>query len=699
LSNSNRHCARRTAAGILASTLALSGVVAAATPANAAAGFGFDRLAGNDRYETSAAVTARYRATGTDAITNVIVASGESGRTPDALAANFLAGIQNAPVLLTRKDTTPEPILEQLRALRAAGATTLTVVGGTAAISDMQLESFRTELGFTTVTRLGGLDRYETALKVVLEGEASPLASNIGLVASGTSTIDALAGGPLAYKGKHPLFLVEQDAIPGATAAAIIESEVTSVYILGGETRVGPDVVTLLEDNGIEVLGRLAGVNRSETSVRIAEALVADFGFTNTTFNLASGANEGIDALGGAALSGKENRPLLITNTAEDAAPVVAHAMRNAATLNAVGHIFGGTEVVERDLENAIVRAGGGTVFGDVTLSAMTVQQGGTLTGTIAGDVQSASVSGCGLTDQALADADGAMAGRQFTVTVPATQAAGECTLAFTATPVGGGAAVTTTVTVTVTAAPPPQTAPAAPTAVSAEAGTGEASDDITVTVSFAAGADADNVVIQRAEVTGAGNTDEATTGTVGTFTTVHTASPTAAQLAAGSFTFLDENVPAGTYRYRAALTNEAGSSAFTADPNNETATTPTAPPANVAPEAIDATFVDEATDADTIFGDEVGDVIRLALTEVVERAAGATISIDPDGAGATAPVVLTCGTNVTCTDNTANSQFGLTSTATTPAIPLDATSTVSATTGLTDPEGAAVTGLPELID
>ena len=81
MSNLNRHPVRRTAAGVLAGALALSGALSAGIlPANAAAGFGFDRLAGNDRYETSAAIAARYRAlagtgTGTSAPGTVTSAS------------------------------------------------------------------------------------------------------------------------------------------------------------------------------------------------------------------------------------------------------------------------------------------------------------------------------------------------------------------------------------------------------------------------------------------------------------------------------------------------------------------------------------------------------------------------------------------------------------------------------------------------
>ncbi len=348
MSRTTRHPVRRMGAGVLAGALALSGAVAAGTPASAASTFALQRTQGDDRYETSAAI-----ATAFGTATSVLLASGEQGRTPDALAANFLAGVRNAPVLLTRRDTTPAPILA---AIRATGATRITVVGGPVAVSDLQIQSL-TNAGFT-VDRVAGANRFETAARVAEAGEGAT-ASNVGIVASGVSTIDALAGGPLAFKGRHPLFLVTRDRIPGATLAAMRASGITSVYVLGGEAVVGAQVVAQLADAGITVTERLAGADRSETSVAIAYRLMETFGFTATTFNLASGLNEGIDALGGAALSGKENRVLLITNTATSAAPVTAFATAQAAELTAPGRIFGGTTVVAATLEARIENAAG----------------------------------------------------------------------------------------------------------------------------------------------------------------------------------------------------------------------------------------------------------------------------------------------------------------------------------------------------
>ena len=60
MSKINRHPVRRTAAGVLAGALALSGAVAAAVPANAAPGFTLDRLDGVTRYDTSARIAEAF---------------------------------------------------------------------------------------------------------------------------------------------------------------------------------------------------------------------------------------------------------------------------------------------------------------------------------------------------------------------------------------------------------------------------------------------------------------------------------------------------------------------------------------------------------------------------------------------------------------------------------------------------------------
>ncbi len=107
-------------------------------------------------------------------------------------------------------------------------------------------------------------------------------------------------------------------------------------------------------------------------------------------------------------------------------------------------------------------------------------------------------------------------------------------------------------------------------------------------------------------------------------------------------------------------------------------------------PTAVDADFTDAGTDGD-FGGGEVGDLITFALDEVVPTEAGDTVTIDG--------VLLTCGTDVACTPNTATSRIVFTSNASTPLIPITlGTSAIEATT-IDDAAGNDVVGLPTVID
>lgn len=807
MSKINRHPVRRTAAGVLAGALALSGAVAAATPAFAGPGFALERVAGDNRYETSAAIAAQFGAT-----SGAILASGETGRSVDALSANFLAGVQGVPVLLTQRDRVPASVMARLNAL--TGAKNVTIVGGTVAVSAAVETSLRS-MGFT-VTRLGGVDRYATSEAIITAGRAS--ASPIGLVASGTSFPDALAGGPLSYKGKHPVFLTSGGGLPQDTIDAMVAAGTRQVIILGGTAAVPASVEAALAARNITVVTRLGGAGRSETSRIIADYLINSAGFTNTTFNVASGVprGEGVDALSGAALSGKENRALLVTDNVTSAAPVVAFATARAATLNAVGDIFGGPAAVATALEVAIETAGqaagqfqtlnvtpteaatlqladetstntaavrnadnrtytvsgltAGTRYRVTLVNAASIQGTGTnrtfLSSAIAGSTTAfgvdvgadiadiVSVNGATPTNNGVAldaaartatavpvagsitfEIDGTAPGTVVPAVYidggqggTATTGGADVRLETSATAAGGFAAATETfglggpttyinpaaasgnfgtfaggaatavqsvskasnqydsgnVTFTydandifrvggvpatldefearlssgdtvsasysatagaVSTFELSDTNPAAPATVSAQAGGGANSNDISVTVSVTA--DVDAVVIQRAPVTGTGNEDEATTGSVGTFATVATVTPTAAQLTAGSVVFIDENVAVGSYRYRAAVVNDGQQSPFTADTANEASTAPAAD--TTSPQATATTRTTDAGLAGIL---DAGDVFTVRTNEALATpAAGSVIRIqDADGT----IVNLVVGTNATAAVNAA---------------------------------------------
>lgn len=95
------------------------------------------RIAGADRYETAAGVAGRFFA----AATTSWLATGASY--PDALAAAPLAGMTDAPLLLTRTTTLPAPTAGQLRRLAPRQ---VYVAGGTGAVANAVISAVRATL-------------------------------------------------------------------------------------------------------------------------------------------------------------------------------------------------------------------------------------------------------------------------------------------------------------------------------------------------------------------------------------------------------------------------------------------------------------------------------------------------------------------------------------------------------------------------
>ena len=323
------------------SALLVAGGLAAAPTATAVEDFTLTRVAGDDRYETAAAVAEQAFPAGSDV---AIVASGE--RFPDALAGSYLAGRfgSGAPILLTAPDELPAATAEALDALEA---TTIYVLGGTGAVSDAVKTAL--EEGDRTVERIAGDDRYDTAAAIATfaaDGAAEPGqvgGANTVIVASGEGFADALAVGPLAFQGNLPIVLTPPGALDAAARTAIEELEATRAWIVGGTAAVGAAVQSELEDMDLTVL-RIAGGNRYATAVAAAGRGRADLGLTTSAVDLASG-ERFPDALAAGPASGAANRPLLLTAAAELSDETEDYLVENAATLTS-GRVFGGTAAV-----------------------------------------------------------------------------------------------------------------------------------------------------------------------------------------------------------------------------------------------------------------------------------------------------------------------------------------------------------------
>ncbi|WP_131103782.1 cell wall-binding repeat-containing protein [Ornithinimicrobium sufpigmenti] len=192
------------------------------------------RVEGANRYETAANLALMF-----DDVDTVYVASGDDRAYADALAGAARAGMENAPVILTRQDELHSAAQEALETLAPAN---VVILGGSVAISD----DVETALGeFGEVDRLAGEDRYATAVAISQVHDAD---ASVVYIASGQNYPDALAGSSLAGYEGVPVLLTKQDRLSSVTADELERLNPERIVVLGGSVAVSEDVVNEIED-------------------------------------------------------------------------------------------------------------------------------------------------------------------------------------------------------------------------------------------------------------------------------------------------------------------------------------------------------------------------------------------------------------------------------------------------------------------
>ncbi len=264
------------------------------------------RLAGDDRYQTAAAIGRAAFPTGRE----VVIVSGEQKSLVDGLVAAPYARSLKAPVLLATSTTVPKATLDEIA---RRGATRATLVGGKGVLGPRVVNALRS--AGLEVTRLAGDDRYATAAAVA---KAFGKATSV-VVASGVAAnlVDAAAaGGPAAATGQ-PILLVPRSAVPKATQDAITALGARTATVVGGTGVVTADVTAALGAAGL-TFNRLAGDDRYATAAAVATAYESRVG--SDAVLLASGKDANlVDSLTGGVLG----RLTLLTAGSSAPAPTI----------------------------------------------------------------------------------------------------------------------------------------------------------------------------------------------------------------------------------------------------------------------------------------------------------------------------------------------------------------------------------------
>lgn len=296
-------------------TLALPSVKASAAT-------NFNRLAGNNRYETSKAISSQFSSGNT-----AIVVTGENY--PDALSAAPLAKKYDAPIILTNSKSLNSNAESELKRLKTKE---VYIVGGKAAISE-NVEKKIKSLGIT-VKRISGDNRYATSVEV---------AKKVGLsngifVATGENYADALSVGPIAGAYGMPIVLVNKNQMNPSVQKLINENIISETIIVGGENAVSNNVEKKFSNTF-----RISGNDRYETNEYLNYTFAYNLDFSN--LYVATGTNFP-DALAGGALAAKNNNPIILTSKNPIQSTIDSIRYNTSYTLT----ILGGEAVISNDI-------------------------------------------------------------------------------------------------------------------------------------------------------------------------------------------------------------------------------------------------------------------------------------------------------------------------------------------------------------
>lgn len=199
----------------------------------AATGANVERIAGNDRFETSAAIAERVGTADGSALVTTGLAF------PDALAVSGYAATRGIPILLVAPDQVPPAVADVIATL---GIDTTIVVGGASAVSDDVMAQL------PQPSRISGENRYQTAVAVANDLYAGQVLDDV-MIASGANFPDALAGGLLAGLRGAPIILSTPDQLPPVVADFLAPhaDDLHYVIVLGGAAAIDTTVLNAVD--------------------------------------------------------------------------------------------------------------------------------------------------------------------------------------------------------------------------------------------------------------------------------------------------------------------------------------------------------------------------------------------------------------------------------------------------------------------
>lgn len=187
----------------------------------------------------------------------------------DGVSATPLATALGAPILYTESNYLQSATKNEISRLQVKK---VVIVGGEGVITNNVVNEIKS-MGISSVDRLGGATRYDTALQVAKYIDTNCYDVSEIFLVNGAADADAMSVGAVGGQNKMPILLTAQNSIPTNTFNWLAGESLTNAYVIGGTGVVSDAVLNKL--NSIVKLDirskRVGGANRQHTNALIID--------------------------------------------------------------------------------------------------------------------------------------------------------------------------------------------------------------------------------------------------------------------------------------------------------------------------------------------------------------------------------------------------------------------------------------------
>ncbi|EOE7347475.1 cell wall-binding repeat-containing protein [Clostridioides difficile] len=264
--------------------------------------FTLERIQGKNKYETAGLIADKQQ------YTTAILINADSTMS-DGLSASGLAGVNNAPILLTQKNNIPKETLE-----RVEKAEKVYIIGGENSI-DKSTEDILKDRGIE-IKRLQGSDRIKTSYSVAKEINSIKKINTLMLTNAFKGEADAMSIAPIAIKRNAPIILTNGSTIPFSFDYKTIDS-----YVVGGFDNMTSELVTGTHSR------RLGGADRYATNRKVIQTFYKG----EEEFYIASGTDLVYPLIASTVV---KDKPMILVNESNDKS-----ILKGASKITVVGNL------------------------------------------------------------------------------------------------------------------------------------------------------------------------------------------------------------------------------------------------------------------------------------------------------------------------------------------------------------------------